>query len=338
MRLPHRRHHRDPPRPSPFAVSRTTACAARHCGNAVITLVGSDQNTRTDARGRFHFDSVLPGTHTFAMHHASLDSLGFSGLSTRATITNGRDEVRIAVPSFAALWRAACGPARAPDDSGFVYGTIRDADTGRPVANATVDVAWTEMMLRGKKNAVERRWHTSTRSDSTGSYAVCGVAAADWLHIRAAVDSTASGWIDLTPAELRVQRRDLLVGRDAADPSHRGKIVGIVTDASGEAFPDARILMDGVPEARSGADGSFTLANVPAGTRQVEVTSIGIAPVVTIVDVRARDTTSVAIKLGMPITLEGVKIVGARVGNVFAAEFAMRRRAGVGSHDGLDAD
>jgi len=303
--------------------------------NALITLVGSNQNTRTDSRGRFHFDSVLPGAHTFAMQHAALDSLGFSGLSTRAMITNGRDEVRIAVPSFATLWRHACGSTRAPDDSGFVYGTIRDAETGGPIANATVDVTWTQMMLHSRRNVVQRTWHTATRSDSTGSYAVCGVAVAEWLRIRAEIDSgasgRASGWIDLSPVEVRIQRRDLLVGSaSASDSTRRGKIVGIVTDAAGDAFADARIVMDGLPEMRSGTDGSFTIKNAPAGTHQIEVMSVGIAPVVTIVDVRPRDTTSVAIQLGMPIVLEGVKVVGARVGNVLAAEFVMRRKSGVG--------
>jgi hypothetical protein len=303
--------------------------------NALITLVGSEQNTRSDSRGRFHFDSVMPGAHTFAMQHAALDSLGFSGLSTRAMITNGREEVRIAVPSFATLWRHACGSTRAPDDSGFVYGTIRDAETGRPIGNATVDVTWTQMMLYSRKNMVQRRWHTATRSDSTGSYAVCGVTATEWLRIRAEIDTDAiaraSGWIDLSPAEVRVQRRDLLLGRASGPDSTRsGKIVGVVTDAAGEVFADARIVMDGLPEIRSGADGSFTIKNAPAGTHQIEVMSVGIAPVITIVDVRAGDTTSVAIQFGMPIVLEGVKVVGARVGNVLAAEFVMRRKSGLG--------
>lgn len=303
--------------------------------DAFVTMLGRTQNTTTDSRGRFHFDSVEPGSYTIAIQHATLDSLGLAGLSTRARVTDGRDEVVVAVPSFATLWRRACGSIPPRGDTGFVYGTIRDAESGHPIANATVDVTWTQMMLHSKRDVVQRRWHTATRSDSTGSYAVCGVAVTEWLRIRAEVDSgangRASGWIDLSPAEVRVQRRDLLVGHTSASDSTRGgKIVGIVTDAAGDPFADARIVMDGLPEMRSGADGSFTIRNAPPGTHQIEVMSVGIAPVVTIVDVRARDTTAVAIQFGMPIVLEGVKVVGARVGNVLAAEFVMRRKSGAG--------
>ncbi|MEP6494409.1 MAG: carboxypeptidase regulatory-like domain-containing protein [bacterium] len=298
--------------------------------NALITLVGSDQNTRTDAKGRFHFDSVTPGSHTFAMQHAALDSLGFTGLQTRALITSGRDEIKISVPTFATLWHLACGTSRPPEDSGFVYGTVRDADGGRPLAHATIDVAWTEMMLRGKRGVVERTWHTAALSDSTGSYAVCGVSANEWIRVRAVVDSSASGWINMAPSGLRVQRRDLLVAGGTSGSSLRGTVTGIITDAAGDPFDDARVVVDGLPEVRSRTDGTFSIANVPVGTRQLEVSSVGIAPVTTVVDIRARDTTAVAVSMGMPIVLDGVKIVGARVGNVFAAEFTMRRRSGMG--------
>jgi hypothetical protein len=35
--------------------------------NATVTLVGDSMSATTDSRGRFHFDSVMPGVHSFAM-------------------------------------------------------------------------------------------------------------------------------------------------------------------------------------------------------------------------------------------------------------------------------
>src|SRR2546423_13130028 len=77
--------------------------------NAAITIAGSERTATSDSRGRFHFDSVAPGVYTLVIQHAALDSVGFSGLTTRATITDGRSEVPIAIPSFATFWSAACG-------------------------------------------------------------------------------------------------------------------------------------------------------------------------------------------------------------------------------------
>lgn len=58
-------------------------------------------------------------------------------------------------------------------------------------------------------------------------------------------------------------------------------IAGVVTDAAGAPFPNARLMMDEGPEARSGADGRLIIRSIPAGTRQVEVLFVGMAPVVT---------------------------------------------------------
>src|SRR5512138_4007491 len=67
---------------------------------AVISMAGDARIVRADARGRFELDGVPPGPHTFSAQHAALDSLGFSGITARTTVTDGRDEVRIAGPSF----------------------------------------------------------------------------------------------------------------------------------------------------------------------------------------------------------------------------------------------
>src|SRR5580765_7320722 len=66
---------------------------------ATVTLAG--QTTVADGRGRFTFDTVAPGTRTIIVYHAVLDTIGLGAISARVEVTDGRQEVRVAVPSFA---------------------------------------------------------------------------------------------------------------------------------------------------------------------------------------------------------------------------------------------
>ena len=73
--------------------------------NAIITIAGTALRATTDTAGRFQIENVPRGTHTFVAQHPALDSIGFTGISTRATIAADADGVVIAIPSFATLWR-----------------------------------------------------------------------------------------------------------------------------------------------------------------------------------------------------------------------------------------
>ena len=295
---------------------------------ARITLGGS-RVTTTDSRGRFFFDSVPAGVYTLTAEHAALDSIGFSGISTRSVIGPNGDDVRIATPSFRTLWGVACGRAPPPNDSGLVYGTVRDVGRVDPVDGADVRLSWADVGLTRKNRVMRERWIAETRSDTTGTYVVCGVPIALGLRVQATRDSSASGAIDLPPTRSRVQRRDLLIGPPGTDSSRLGTVVGIVTTADGRAVPYARIFMDGLPERQTGSDGRFIVRGVPAGTRQLEVLTIGMVPDVRTVDVRPADTVVVSVALGKAVTLGGVKVT-ARSGRVLAAEFDARRRSGFG--------
>jgi hypothetical protein len=303
--------------------------------NAFVSMSGSDQVLTTDARGRFQFDSVLPGAHSITAQHPLLDSIGLSGLSTHTTVTDGRDEVSLSVPSFATLWGVACGRGRPPSDSGIVFGTIRDASHGAPVANVKVELSWSDLVIDKKHHVVQRRWRVETRSNSAGGYAVCGVAPELAVQLHASGDSSESGVIDLPPLATRVQRRDLLVGALAtqgSDSSQRGTITGVVTDRTGQPIADARIVIDQVPAIRSDPDGAFTLRDVPTGTRQVEVFAIGTSPQLEIADVTPGATTTIAVTLQRVRQLETVRTNAnaPRATRVFAAEFEARRRQGFG--------
>jgi hypothetical protein len=295
--------------------------------NARVTLVGDSVFATTDSRGRFRFESVTPGVHTFAMNHASLDSLGFTGLSAKANIETGDEEVKLSVPTFDALWGAACG-GRVPKDSGFVYGTVRDAENHSTVRGASIDVVWTDLTLE-KQGVFQHRWRSRTQTDSTGSYFVCGVAAKGWLIVQATKDGSASAPIDLPPSGLRVQRRDLVIGPSSdADSARRGLIMGTVSDAAGGPFAAARILLDGGAAYRSGNDGRFIIPNAPTGTHQLEISSIGMVPVVSVIDVGVHDTAVVATQLRASNVLNGVNVTGSRTGRILATEFAERRKTG----------
>ena len=297
--------------------------------DAVVIIVGSARTTTTDARGRFQFDSVTPGTHTFAVQHAALDSVGFSGIAARATVTDGHDEVRVTVPSFASLWKSVCrGPA--PKDSGFVYGSVRDAVSGDPIRGAVVDLTWIDLTVEEKTRISRTNWRGQARSDSNGGYSIRGLPIHVTIRARASTDSAASGLVDLVGRGARVQRRDFFVGTTDSATMARGTVAGTVTDTSGRPFPDARVIMDEAPEVRTDAEGRFTIRGVPAGTRQVELLAIGMSPVITPVDVMPNETVSLVAALRRITTLDVVRVTGSRSSRFRINEFEERRKTSAG--------
>jgi len=279
---------------------------------ALVVIGGSDRSAITDDRGRFRFDSVMPGTYRLEMQHAVLDTMGLSGISRSVRIVDGREEIRLAVPSFGSLWTAACG-TQPPKDSGFVFGSIRDATSGASVSDAIVDLAWLDLRVDGEQHVTQKRWRAEGRSDAKGSYAICGVPTDVNLRMRAATDSSASGLIDLPALGLRVQRRDISVGRTTSRATRRGTIAGFVTDTLGRPIANARLVSDEVPETRTDTAGRFTVREVPAGTRQLEVMSIGMVAQSLAVDVLPGDTTRVSVGLRRINQLEAVRITASAV-------------------------
>jgi hypothetical protein len=300
-------------------------------GDAFVALsgVGGGRNATSDSRGRFHFDSVAPGTYTLSMQHAALEAIGVPGVTTRVVVSDGAAEITIAIPSFATLWRNAC-PGAPPSDSGFVYGVVRDASTQKPVANASIDLSWIDVAMDKEKHITQRRWRNQTRSDEQGSYGVCGVPAGVGVRIQAVGDSAESGAVDLVPSEVRVQRRDLLVAPTTAKTVLRGTITGVLTGAAGAPFRDARVILSDSVETRSGADGHFTLRDVPAGTRQLDITAIGMAPIGLVVDVLPNDTAHVSTEIKKVATLDPVKVKGVARLTAFYADLEARRKSGFG--------
>ena len=294
-------------------------------------MAGDARTVRADGRGRFTFDGVTPGSHAFSAQHAALDSLGFTGITVRTTVTDGRDEIRIAGPSFSTLWRSVCGTNRIPKDSGFVYGTIRNGATKSPVPNATVDLTWLDLRVDRAHHISQDRYRGRTRSDSIGGYYLCGVPRETGSRIRAATDAGASGLIDLAGGGTRVQRRDLTLGAVGdSGATQFGLVAGLVADSGGRPIGDARVIADGAAEIRTAPNGRFVVSGVPAGTRQVEVLAIGMSPVVSVVDVTPADTATILATMRKITTLDVVRVTASPNVRRLVRELDERRASGFG--------
>src|ERR1043165_8655903 len=57
-------------------------------GGALISVVGTALTTTADSLGRFRIGGVAPGNYRFMMQHDVLDSLGMSGVSSLATVSD----------------------------------------------------------------------------------------------------------------------------------------------------------------------------------------------------------------------------------------------------------
>jgi hypothetical protein len=297
---------------------------------ALVTITGASRSVFTDARGRFYFDSVLPGGYRLEMQHPVLDTVGLSGVTRMVRVSDGREELRLAIPSFATLWTAACGTSRPPGDSGFVYGTIRSAVGGGRVSGAMIDLTWIDVAADKQTGLRQRRWRAQARSDANGDYEVCGVPTELDLRVQATTDSGASGLVDLPPRGLRVQRRDLVIGPRESATIPRGTIAGSVSDSSGKPVVNARVVTDDVPEVRTDSGGRFVVRGVPTGTRQVEALALGMAPSWTTVDVQPGDTVQLTLQLKRITTLDVVRVTASARQRRIVEGIEQRKHAGFG--------
>lgn len=321
------------------AVQLASADPARAFGASVIA----------DARGRFSFADVPDGEYLLGFQHPQLDSLGVELPPRGIQVRRGRSvRADLALPSAQRLRAAICtasGAVGAP----VLSGLVRHADGRAPIADAEVIAEWLEVSLARGSAPVTTRPRLAVRTNAQGFFALCGVPSPGMMRVVATTGADSTVVVEVVMSADGYQRRELYVGSattrflDAAAPPGDsapwrirerrgdGRLTGTVVfgDAAMPLAGAQVRIIDG-PHVRASARGEFTLTDVPAGTRMLEVRAVGYYPVRMPVDVVSAGAPVRVAMSRVRSVLDTVLVIAAYPDDKLRSGFADRRRLALG--------
>jgi hypothetical protein len=309
----------------------------RPLAGAFIGIVGMNVTAVSDSLGHFVLQGVPKGTHRVVMQHDALDAIGLSGAGAPAVVHGDGDSVVVAVPSFATLWRAACGRDAPPSaDSGFVFGTVLRAQTRVPVA--TVAASWLDLYKDSTGAVRQKQKMMEADADSSGNFALCGVPTSTGLSLRASFGASFGVWINLSPLDNeRIGRRDLVIGVGSPlrfDVPITTTFTGRVErDSTKVRIADAEVLIADLGlSAMTDARGEFRIRGVPTGSHKVQVRKIGYSFTERDVDVDGGASPDYTFVMSRITTLDSVKVnaSGYSPNDEAMREFEEHRKMGLG--------
>ena len=322
--------------------------ANRPLSGAHVHLADLGRDTVADSLGTFRFDNVGAGVHAVWADHPTLDLLGLNALGARVDVTpQAVTTANLAIPSFATLWRLACGRDSVPrDGDGFVFGRVRASGVASGGGSgASLAMTWRQATPSGTSApAAEAR--RTVQADGTGSYAVCGIPGRQVVTISSSDSGVSTVPVSFRVSASRITRRDvtlpsgglfeqivsdtssaaLVQGPDAAT------VAGGVRDSAGHALRDVRITVSGVSgEWRTSAAGGFVVRGVPAGTHVVAFNGIGFVRERRLVELAAQDSATLELSMTRLLTtLPTVTVEERRRFDALKSDLESRRRMGFG--------
>ena len=315
--------------------------------NATVVLIERSRYATTDADGRFTFDSVPLGRYTIGFSHPVLDALDLV-LPPRAIEIGTRDvTVLLATPSEGTAYALLCPRARAAE-TGVILGRIRDVDENTGLAGASITTDWTEFVLTGSRTRQVRQVAIAT-SVVGGAYFLRGVPTNVPLELHAELAGVRVGPLAVSMNDRLLQRADFALStRDSASRVIEGRktagavavigtaqLRGTITDSDiNKPIRNAQIAVVGMElTARTDAAGSFLLRGIPAGTRTIEVRTIGYFPVSFTTDFvtnAIRDTTLSISRRAQNLERVTVKAKEQSMSLMLREGFDTRRAQGLG--------
>jgi len=180
---------------------------------ARVFLDGTQFATQSSTDGSFLIEKVPPGTYAISVLHPRFDSLNVPAPSASIALKpNEESMAHLAGPSVATILARDCRTDERSEGSATLRGHVRDGFTSGPAIDAQITLAWRGLQSRvGPPTVTERT--LSTRTDSAGRYAFCGLPDGVKITARAVADDRRSPPVDMVLPDREVSVLDLVVGK-----------------------------------------------------------------------------------------------------------------------------
>lgn len=223
---------------------------------------------------------------------------------------------------FCARGGVSNGPA-------IFIGRVLDAETDAPISAANISLVYTDSTSFTPTDRVRR-----VRAGDDGSFGICGLPE----RYAGTVQATHGA---LSTAEVPVAANDQLLGAMMlalnVSGSSTAVLRGHVTVKGGTPVPGAQVAVQGATSiAITGADGAFTLNDLPSGTQAAVVRKIGFAPVTIGVNLSTRKPAELTVVLSEAQILAAVRIVGKMDDALQKVGFTGRQKSSLGHFIGPD--
>ncbi|HVL19156.1 MAG TPA: carboxypeptidase regulatory-like domain-containing protein [Gemmatimonadales bacterium] len=244
---------------------------------AMVQVMSADRQTTrsvmSDSAGAFAVPELPAGRYTIGFLHPVLEVLGVDAPLRQVDVNEGEQaRIELAVPSASRVRTALCRRSDPADSTALFIGIVRDPRDGTAAAEASVVAQWLEVTFGtgGIQQGVRR---ITATTGPNGWFALCGLPPGTIsVSVRRGTDSIPEMDLEVGPLELR--RGDLYLNAPG-NGRLRGKVV---TADSARPLAGARVAVEGGPETQTNAQGEWALADVPLGTRMLEIRALGYYP------------------------------------------------------------
>jgi hypothetical protein len=299
--------------------------------------------TVSDSAGRYHLDSLPAGRYAVGFESPLLDSLEIS-LPPREAVVPPLSAVRVdlAMPPAAKLRAAVCRDTTLAEGSGVIYGHVVHAETENPLSGGVIALQWHDLSFdRRKLRAVTAERTASAAIDDRGWYRACGVPTGAWVSMQVQVEDRVGPVLRTRVDDtlgIVIRHLSLSVPTAPASSDTAGSSViapftgtatltGVVTGPGDLPVSSAEVRVRGARSSGlTDAQGNYTVRDLPAGTRELEVRRIGYEVAETSVELRGGAAVRRDVRMQRVVMLDSIAVVATRSRY---PEFSEHRKAAV---------